>query len=101
MSFVYRLEEHGRTFSTRPRGAQMREALLLEAQSADAVELDFSGVLGVSYSFADEFVAALHQAESNAELPFSVSTTGASHEVSRVIERAIANRSRPEVASTG
>ncbi len=74
----------------------MREALLLEAETADVVELDFAGVLSVSYSFADEFVGALHQAEP--ELPFSLSITGASEEVSRVVERAIANRSRREVA---
>jgi anti-anti-sigma regulatory factor len=100
MSFVYRLEEHGRTFSTRPRGVEMREALLLEAEAAEAVELDFAGVLSVSYSFADEFVGALHQAENAEELPFSISITGTSEEVSRVVERAIANRSRSEVAPT-
>lgn len=92
MRFVYRLHERGRTFSTRPRGADMRVALLREAGAAESVELDFSRVLSVSYSFADEFFGSLSASQASGELPFALTVVGASDEVARVLERAATNR---------
>ena len=101
MSFVYSLSERGRTLSTRPRGAQLREELLAAVSLEASVELDFTGVLSVSYSFADEFVACLRAREAEGNLPFSVSVVGASDEVARVLDRAVANRLEGDVGVPG
>jgi hypothetical protein len=87
MRTVYRLADEGLTFSTRPRGAELRERLLTRAHDADAVELDLDGVLSVSYSFADEFVGPMRDREVLGNLPFELVIRGASPEVTRVIER--------------
>lgn len=92
MRCVYTVVERGRTFSTRPRGAELRESLLQEMKGAEHVTLDFSGVLSISYSFADEFVGRLEQAADQSQVPFGLSVIGASDEVQRVIDRARSNR---------
>ncbi len=92
MPFRFRLSDFGSTFSTRPRGTELRDALVQEAIHEADVEVDLNGVLSVSYSFADEFVAGLVQANADGSIPFVVHLTGASPEVDRVIGRAIANR---------
>lgn len=88
MRLDYRLADHGRTFSTRPRAVELRAELLERAGDAETIVVDFDNVLSVSYSFADEFVAHLAQAEGGA----GVSWVNASPEVSRVVERAVARR---------
>jgi hypothetical protein len=92
MPTSYRLADMGRTFSTRPLGAKLREQLLEEAVNAAAVEVDFTEVLSVSYSFADEFVGSMRQQEIEGTLPFKLVIIGASDEVSRVLSRAEAKR---------
>jgi hypothetical protein len=92
MPFRFRLSDFGSTFSTRPRGIELRDALVQEALHQADVEVDLNGVLSISYSFADEFVAELVQASADDSTPFVVHLTGASPEVERVIGRAIANR---------
>lgn len=54
-----RLEQFGRAFSTRPRGAELAQCVAELAGPAPDVVLDFTGVLAISYSFADEFVGEL------------------------------------------
>lgn len=92
MPFRFRLSDFGSTFSTRPRGIELRNALIQEAIDEADVEIDLNGVLSVSYSFADEFAAGLIQASGDGSIPFVVHLTEASPEVTRVIDRAIANR---------
>jgi hypothetical protein len=92
MPFRFRLSDFGSTFSTRPRGIELRDALVQEAIHEADVEVDLNGVLSVSYSFADEFAAGLVQASTEGSIPFVVHLTGASPEVERVIGRAVANR---------
>jgi hypothetical protein len=92
MPFRFRLSDLGSTFSTRPRGIELRDALVQEAGHEVEVEVDLDGVLSVSYSFADEFAAGLVQASTDGSIPFVVHLTGASPEVERVIGRAVAHR---------
>jgi STAS-like domain of unknown function (DUF4325) len=92
MPFRFRLSDFGSTFSTRPRGVELRDALIQEASHEVDVEVDLDGVLSVSYSFADEFAAGLVQGSSDGSIPFVVHLTGASSEVERVIGRAVAHR---------
>lgn len=92
MPFRFRLSDFGSTFSTRPRGIELREALVKDACHEVDVEVDLAGVLSVSYSFADEFIAGLVQGSADGSIPFVVHLTGASPEVERVISRAVAHR---------
>jgi hypothetical protein len=86
----FSLSDRGRTFATRPRGAELRQELVAATIEGDRVELDLAGVLSVSYSFADEFIAAFVE-EAHAR-SVTLSIQGASPEVSRVVERALARR---------
>jgi hypothetical protein len=92
MPFRFRLSDFGSTFSTRPRGVELRDALIQAASHEVEVEVEFDGVLSVSYSFADEFAAGLAQGSADGSIPFAVHLTGASSEVERVIDRAVARR---------
>lgn len=55
----FRLSEHGRVFSTRPRGRELREGLLQRLDAGERVVISFEGVARVSQSFSDEFLGAL------------------------------------------
>ncbi len=92
MPCKYCLSDLGSTFSTRPRGVELRNDLIQQAGAEALVEVDFGGVLSISYSFADEFAAVLVQRSADGSLPFAVDLIGASNEVARVIERAITKR---------
>lgn len=92
MPLRFRLSDFGSTFSTRPRGIELRDALIQQAGQEATVEVDFEDVLSVSYSFADEFAAGLVQKSAGGSVPFVVHLTGASSEVERVIGRAVSNR---------
>lgn len=82
-----RLADHGVTLATRPLGAQIREATLERISDDDLVELDFDGVLSVSYSFADELVGRLVT-----ENPDRVKVLNASQDVEHVVARVINRR---------
>jgi STAS-like domain of unknown function (DUF4325) len=100
MPFRFRLSDFGSTFSTRPRGIELRDALIQAASHEAEVEVDLDGVLSVSYSFADEFAAGLAQGSADGSIPFVAHLTGASSEVERVIDRAIAHRQSLASTST-
>lgn len=71
MALLFSLREHGTTFATRGRGAELRETVLARSVHDSAVTIDFEGVTHVSYSFADEFVgrlAAEHRDEISVEV---------------------------------
>lgn len=55
----FRLKDYGEVFSTRSRGAELLAVLEEQAKAASVIEIDFDGVKGLSYSFADEFVGEL------------------------------------------
>lgn len=95
MTLIFRLADHGSTFSTRPRGVELRSELLDRARSEEDVCVDFSEVLSISYSFADEFAGDLAQAAQDGDLAFTPSFVGASPEVKRVLIRAFENRVVP------
>ena len=59
MAVVFRVGEHGYSFATRGRGAELRNEVVARTAENQAVILDFDGVTNVSYSFADEFVGKL------------------------------------------
>jgi hypothetical protein len=92
MTQVFRLAEHGRTFSTRPTGAMLRDALVDASTAADEVTIDFDGVLAISYSFADEFAGQLAVWAEAGRVPFTPRFVGATAEVDRVLGRAFQNR---------
>jgi hypothetical protein len=48
------------TFSTRPRGEELRLRVEAAVKAGDPVTIDLSGVLAISYSFADEFAGCWH-----------------------------------------
>jgi hypothetical protein len=92
MPYQYALAEHGKTLATRPLGQQLRTDLVQQAGSADAVALDFSGVISTSHSFADEFVARLAEEIKLGEATFQISICGAAPEVERVVLKALERR---------
>ena len=89
---TFRLAEHGRAFATRPRGVELLGALESQARPGDLAIIDFTGVLSVSYSFADEFVGRLLERQAQGELPFAVRLTNISPGLQRVIARCLDSR---------
>jgi STAS-like domain of unknown function (DUF4325) len=92
MSYRYELVEHGTTLATRPFGKELRNDLLERSGGSDVVVLDFSGVLSVSHSFADEFVAALAEEARAGAIGFEISLDGAGDDVDHVVQRALGRR---------
>lgn len=90
--FRFSLADHGSTFATRSRGQELRDALIESAGDHDEVIVELDRVLGVSYSFADEFVGRLADAARDGELSFSLRISGGTPETTRVIARALARR---------
>jgi STAS-like domain of unknown function (DUF4325) len=93
MPYCYALADHGSTLATRPLGNQLRTGLVEKAAGESAVELDFSGVLSTSHSFADEFVARLAEEVELGHVGFQVTVSGASTNVERVVLKALERRS--------
>jgi hypothetical protein len=81
----YILKDFGTSFATRARGAELRADALAQADGGE-VQLDFSEVTNVSYSFADEFVGKLSAA--GVELEY----INMAAPVERSIQRAVARR---------
>jgi hypothetical protein len=92
MPYRYALAEHGTTFATRPFGRELRTDLLQKAVGHRIVDLDFSGVLSASHSFADEFVARLAEESENGDIDFEVAISGASPDVDRSVRKAVDRR---------
>lgn len=69
----YTLATEGLVFSTRDRGARVREELkaALGGRPASELTIDLGDVINVSYSFVDEFIGrwASELVERNAALP--------------------------------
>jgi hypothetical protein len=80
------------TFSTRPRGEELRLRVEAAVKAGDPVTIDLSGVLAISYSFADEFAGVLAQHAAASPTPRSLTFVGASADVERVLRRAWRNR---------
>ena len=55
----FQLSEYGKVFSTRPRGLEIRKALLEQLSPGGTATVSFDSVLRVSQSFSDEFLGAL------------------------------------------
>lgn len=55
----YSLAEHGRVYSTRERGAELRDHLLAATSGDDEISIDFENVLSATHSFLDEFFGKL------------------------------------------
>lgn len=89
------LSEFGTTFATRPWGAELRAKATDLAGRERHLELDCTGVLAVSYSFADEFAGRLSQGE-DASPAVSITIKNASPDVLPVFERAILRRRSDE-----
>lgn len=81
----YSLAEHGRVFSTRGRGAQLREQLLAATSHGDEICIDFENVLSATHSFLDEFVGKLAEQR-------QVQHLNASPAIERALEKALARR---------
>lgn len=81
----YILKDFGTSFATRARGAELREDALAKA-AGGVMQLDFSDVTNVSYSFADEFVGKLSAAD--VELEY----INMAAPVERSVQRAVARR---------
>ncbi len=86
------LADHGTTFATRPRAEELCTLLLGGTEGSDEVIVDLGGVLGVSYSFADEFFGRLLDPE-NADRPDGqIAVSGGRIEVERVVRRVFERR---------
>jgi hypothetical protein len=81
-----RLAEYGRTLATRPLGARLCSELVSQADGV--IELDFSEVLAVSHSFADELLGGLAELAVRPGKEFEIRLVNASSEVRRVIDQA-------------
>jgi len=92
MTLIFRLADYGKTFSTRPRAAELRDELIGSVRDDAFVVVDCAGVLSVSYSFADEFAGALAVAQDSGDLAFATDYINATSEVQRVLDRAFLNR---------
>ncbi len=93
MPYSYALAQHGTTLATRPFGRQLRADVVQRAAGHKLVELDFSGVLSASHSFADEFVACLAEESKVGNIQFDLSMSGAAPDVESVVRRALDRRS--------
>ena len=90
LNFV--LADHGDAFSTRPRAAELRSAIIRLVGDSSEVCLDFSGVLSVSASFADELVGRLVHDVDEGTVPFDVRVAHASPDVERVLRPVVRRR---------
>jgi hypothetical protein len=92
MSYRYALAQHGLTLATRPVAADLRLKLTEQAAERDLLELDFTDILGISSSFADELVARLAEESQIGKVKFDIAMSGASSEVEAVVNRAVERR---------
>jgi hypothetical protein len=88
----FRLHDRGTVFSTRPRGAALLAELQTEADMASVVEVDFSGIETISYSFADEFVGNLMQRAAAGQYGFEIVLEGVPMSLRSLILRSLRNR---------
>jgi len=93
MALIFTLSDFGRAFATRERAAELRNELLSRVDGSREVIVDFSGVVNVSYSFADEFLAKLH-----ADQTVRVHARNLAPRVAEIAERAIERRTGNPVA---
>lgn len=92
MAYRFVAREHGATFATRGRGAELRERILEASDAGSPVIFDFDGVLTVSASFADEFLGKIAvDAESRKSLR-EIEVRNASEKVNDVIDRVLERR---------
>ncbi len=87
MTRTFKLSDFGRSFATRGRGSELRQTMLDEFGSDEAVLIDFADVTNVSYSFADEFIGRL-VSESGLDL----SAANMTPRIEQTVSRARANR---------
>lgn len=85
-----RLAERGLVFSTRDRGARLRDDLLKQLGDLPNASLtfDFDAVISVSYSFIDELIGDL----SERMAPSAPEVVKASPKILRTIEKSLRNR---------
>ncbi len=93
MPYCYALMQHGTTLATRPFAKRLRAEVVRGAEGQELVELDFSGILSASHSFADEFVAQLAEDSQNGVVHFGVAVTGAAPNVEAKLTKALDLRS--------
>jgi hypothetical protein len=89
MPYSYALSQHGTTLATRPFARRLRAEAIGAAEGQELVELDFSGALSASHSFADEFVAQLAEDSQNGIVHFGVAVSGASPNVEVRLAKAL------------
>lgn len=92
MAVSIQMIEYGSTMATRQRGAELRSKVLDIAGDTTHLVLDFQGVLGVSSSFADEFVGRLADDGGDGETDRHIEVVNARDEVQRVVESVLARR---------
>lgn len=80
------LADHGRTFATRGRAAELREQITAQLAQDRQIVIDFDGVTNITYSFADELVGKLI-AESDAHIEPVNMDPVVQDTVTRAIER--------------
>jgi STAS-like domain of unknown function (DUF4325) len=89
MQYRYALAQHGTTLATRPFAKRLRAEVVKESEGRELVELDFSGILSASHSFADEFVAQLAEDSQNGIVHFGVAVSGAAPNVESRLSKAL------------
>ncbi len=89
MPYSYALAQHGTTLATRPFAKKLRAEVVREGDGQELVELDFSEILSISHSFADEFVAQLAEDSQAGNVHFGVAVSGASPNVESRLSKAL------------
>lgn len=101
----YHLAQHGTVFSTRERGADVRdslEAAVRQVDSADSAILDFTDIELISFSFADEVIGRLLAERAAGNLgAAAIVLTDLGDEVRDAVERSLRRRSLIGVALEG
>lgn len=94
------LTDFGRSLISRVRGQAVRDAVLRDIGDARVVELDFSGIQNVSYSFVDELVGNLVSMHEAGHLAAEVRVTNSMPMTAMHVQTCLDRRasSRPLVA---
>jgi hypothetical protein len=97
MSKCFHLAEYGSTFATREKGAivgkQLAEAW--KKSPNGTLIIDTSGVLAVSFSFADEMFSTILDSSSESVNPPHPVVSGGTGEVFQVLKTVVARRNVP------
>lgn len=89
---MFQLNEFGLAFSSRAKGAAVRDALLSARSDDSVVEIDFTDVRAVSQSFIDEFIGTLVERNATGSDPVPFTIVNVDPHLHRVVDAVQARR---------